>query len=304
LGGGGILIADAAPGDDDSTFVPITPCRLFDTRPAHNIGPKNTPLAAGESAAYTQPVTGTNGNCTIPADAVAISMNVTITDPTAMSNLRVYPADVAAPLVSNLNWLPGQSPTPNKVDVKLSADGKIKLFNWSGTVNVLADVVGYYTDASLKELQADIDALAATVANNATVMASASVEEVDESLDVGGPVIAATVTIVAPVSGTIQLVGNVAVGSAATIGTAGCWMTIGDGPEVVIDFSDRLVTAQADPAEDGIYESCATNAAIEVDAGTHVLNFHAEGEAGMGLFEASLDAIFAPGGTVTLTPIP
>jgi hypothetical protein len=152
LGGGGFLIADAAAGDDESTYVPIANCRLFDTRPApRNIGPKNTPLGPGESNVYTQPVTGTNGNCTIPPDAVAVSMNVTITDPTAQSNLRLFPADQATPLTSNLNWLPGQSPTPNKVDVKLSPDGKIKLFNYNGTVNVLADVFGYYTNLPLKE---------------------------------------------------------------------------------------------------------------------------------------------------------
>jgi hypothetical protein len=145
--------AEAAPGDDDSTFVPITPCRLFDFRAgANNVGPKNTPL--GTKVAYTQPVVGTNGRCSIPADAVGVAMNVTIVSPSAQSNLRVYPADAALPATSNLNWLPGQSPTPNKVDVKLSADGKIKLYNHAGTVDVLGDVVGYYSNKSLKELAA------------------------------------------------------------------------------------------------------------------------------------------------------
>jgi hypothetical protein len=36
----------------------------------------------------------------------------------------------------------------------LSTDGKIKLFNAFGTVNVLADAVGYYTDSSLRGLAA------------------------------------------------------------------------------------------------------------------------------------------------------
>ena len=144
----------AAPGDDDSTFVPVPPCRLFDMRPdPFNVGPKSTPLGPGESNVYTQQVTGTNGDCVIPADAVGVSMNVTIVDPTAQSNLRIFPADVATPNASNLNWLPGQSPTPNKADTKLSPDGKIKLFNQNGTVNVLADVVGYYTNKSLIELR-------------------------------------------------------------------------------------------------------------------------------------------------------
>jgi hypothetical protein len=147
---------DAAPGDKDSTFVPVTPCRLFDMRPGEEPnGGKKLPLAAGEGNVHVQQVTGNVGNCVaIPAEATAVSMNVTIVSPTAQSNLRVYPADVATPTVSNLNWLPGQSPTPNKVDVKLSDDGRIKLYNHAGTVNVLADVVGYYTNATLKELAA------------------------------------------------------------------------------------------------------------------------------------------------------
>lgn len=153
--------ADAAPGDSDSSFVPIAPCRLFDTRPGEEPDTgKKTPLAAGEGNVFTQQVTGSVGNCTgIPGDATAVSMNVTIVNPTAQSNLRVFPANVTTPTASNLNWLPGQSPTPNKVDVKLSTDGKIKLFNFNGTVDVLADVVGYYTSSSLTEVAQRLTAL-------------------------------------------------------------------------------------------------------------------------------------------------
>jgi hypothetical protein len=157
--------ADAAAGDTDSTFVPVAPCRLFDTRPGKPpAGGKKAPLAAGGSNIYTQQVTGDIGDCVgIPAGATAISMNVTIVNPTAQSNLRIFPADEALPTVSNLNWLPGQSPTPNKVDVKLSPTGQIKMFNQVGTVDVLADVVGYYTNSTLKELAAGLSALGASV---------------------------------------------------------------------------------------------------------------------------------------------
>lgn len=157
--------ADAAAGDTDATYVPTSPCRLFDYRTAPNtVGPRSTPLGAGET--YTQPVTGSNGNCigalAIPADAVAVAMNVTAVGPTAKSNLRVFPADVATvPTVSNLNFVAGQQPVPNKVDVKLSPDGKIKLFNQNGTVSVFADVVGYYTKASLVDLETRVSALEA-----------------------------------------------------------------------------------------------------------------------------------------------
>ena len=137
----------AAPGATDATFVAVSPCRLFDMRPAAAPATgKKTPLAAGAANIHTQQVTGNVGSCVgIPSGTVAVAMNVTIVDPTASSFLTVFPADQPQPNASSLNWTAGQAPTPNKVDVKLSADGKIKLFTESGTVNVIADVVGYYT---------------------------------------------------------------------------------------------------------------------------------------------------------------
>jgi hypothetical protein len=128
-----------------NAFIPITPCRLFDLRPAPSqIGPRSAAL--GPHEVYTVQVTGTNGNCTIPADATAVAMNVTTVGGTAASYLTVFPSDATQPLASNLNWVPGSPPTPNKVDVKLSATGQISLYNDVGSVAVLADVVGYYAD--------------------------------------------------------------------------------------------------------------------------------------------------------------
>jgi hypothetical protein len=151
------VTGQAASGGGEASFVPMTPCRLFDTRPAQAVGSRATPL--GPDEAHVQQVTGDNGQCSIPADATGVAMNVTIAGPTQNSHLRIYPADVAtAPQVSSLNWVAGQAATPNKVDVSLSATGSIKLHNFQGQVHVLGDVVGYYTPSKL-------DALAAQVAN-------------------------------------------------------------------------------------------------------------------------------------------
>jgi hypothetical protein len=148
LGLGSVAITHATVNTGEkAVFVPISPCRLFDMRPAPDqVGPRATPLAQGET--YTQAVRGVNGSCNIPADATAVAMNVTAVGGTAGSFLTIWPSDVSPrPLASNLNWVPGSPPTPNKVDVKLSvADGKINLYNPTGTVSILADVVGYYAD--------------------------------------------------------------------------------------------------------------------------------------------------------------
>ncbi|NNE11144.1 MAG: hypothetical protein HKN41_02740 [Ilumatobacter sp.] len=152
------LRAGAGPSPSESTFVPTDPCRLFDTRPApDNVGPRSSPLGTADT--HTQLVHGTNGNCTVPSTASAVAMNVTITDPTAASFLTLWPHGQERPLASSLNWTAGQAATPNKVDVKLSADGRIDIYNHRGSVNVLGDVVGYYTNAGLSDLQDQLDAL-------------------------------------------------------------------------------------------------------------------------------------------------
>ena len=284
--------ADAAPGDEDSTFVPVAPCRLFDTRPDKppNAGNK-TPLGAGEANVRSQQVTGSVGNCVgIPANATAVSMNVTIVSPTAQSNLRVFPADVPTPTASNLNWLPGQSPTPNKVDVKLSPAGKIKLFNAAGTVHVLADVVGYYTKSTLQEL-----------ANTRPIARSASTSNIG-LLPVASGSIVLSVTIEAPVAGLIQVaasaqvddfVGNALGGSYTCKLTQGVGSTTSTGTLGLADRTAFVGTTEG--------TSCSTNGALAVAKGTYVINLVLGTSASVadGYEEASLDAIFVAGGTTT-----
>ncbi len=146
LGAGGLQIANATVSTGAKpVLIPITPCRLLDTRPAPDtVGTRSTPIGAAETATFA--VRGANGQCNIPAGAVAIATNFTVTNPTSGSFLTVFPADQPRPLASNLNWIGGQPPTPNQVTVKLSATGTIGIYNHAGTVNVLVDIVGYYED--------------------------------------------------------------------------------------------------------------------------------------------------------------
>jgi hypothetical protein len=173
VGAGFVAVsAGAASEPEAATFVPIVPCRLVDTRPAEqfNIGPRNTPL--GPDDTHVQQVTGTNGACSIPADATGIALNVTAVDPTAASYMTAFPSDAARPTVSNLNFLPGSPPTPNKVDVRLSADGQVSFFNLAGEVHLVADAAGYYMPAGIEELTAEL----AGKANAADVYTEAEVD--------------------------------------------------------------------------------------------------------------------------------
>jgi hypothetical protein len=84
--------------------------------------------------------------CGIPVGAVALSVNLTVTGATAPGNLRLYPSDVVAPLVSTINFTAGVTRANNAI-VAAAADGSvaIKVKNTSvGTVEFVLDVNGYF----------------------------------------------------------------------------------------------------------------------------------------------------------------
>lgn len=136
-------VGDAA-SNAPSSLTPIVPCRLVDTRASDQVGPRGTPLSADTPVIFA--VWGTNGECVIPTSATGIAANVTAVGPTAASFLTLYPSDAAErPKASNLNFFPGTPPTPNQVTVGLSATGEVSVYNLAGSVDVIIDVVGYYS---------------------------------------------------------------------------------------------------------------------------------------------------------------
>lgn len=145
-GGVGLTLA-AAPGTA-AVFVPITPCRLLDTRPDSQVGPRATPLGADET--YTVAATGSQGNCALPADAEGVVLNVTAVGASELTFLTVWPAGATRPTASVLNPAPGAPPTPNAVTTPLSDADEFSIYNRRGSVHLLADVVGYYTRLDLE----------------------------------------------------------------------------------------------------------------------------------------------------------
>ena len=84
-----------------------------------------------------------SGRHPVPTSAVAVVLNVTAVAGTASSLLSVYPTGTPPPGTSNLNFRAG-TVTPNLVTVTLGTGGAVSIFNALGTVNVLADVEGYF----------------------------------------------------------------------------------------------------------------------------------------------------------------
>lgn len=144
--------ADAV-GEDETTFVPMTSCRLIDTRPDPNrVGPFGT---FGDNDTKTIVAHGSNGNCVIPATASGLSLNVTALHATEITYLTFWD-EGDRPKASSLNPAPGEPPTPNAVNVPLSDTGTFRVYNAYGAVNIIIDVTGYYTNTGLQELAASL----------------------------------------------------------------------------------------------------------------------------------------------------
>ena len=142
LPGGYTFTAAAAPAPE-GRFVPITPHRFLDTRSGTGVAKAKV----GSGGTVRLQIGGVDG---IPTSGVtAVSMNVTAVSPTSAGFVTVYPDGQARPAVSNLNFTAGQT-IPNLVTVTV-VNGKVDLYNGSGgTVDLLADVNGYYTGAGGK----------------------------------------------------------------------------------------------------------------------------------------------------------
>jgi hypothetical protein len=109
-------------------FVPVPPERLFDTRV---LGAAKV----GGAYEFFAPVAD-------PADGViAVSLNVTVTEPDGDGFVTVYPCD-SRPLASNVNYVAGQT-VPNAVIAPVSPDGEVCFYSFVPT-HLLADINGFF----------------------------------------------------------------------------------------------------------------------------------------------------------------
>ena len=118
-------------------FHSLTPCRVFDTRLAEH-GPALAPAATG--------VFSVAGACGIDPSAVAVAVNLTVTQTEATGELRAFPGNQAVPIASSLSFRAGATRANNGIFL-LSTDGAgtIAIHNASaGTVHVILDVNGFF----------------------------------------------------------------------------------------------------------------------------------------------------------------
>lgn len=143
----GLGVGDPYPANNSATdsdllagadYYTLAPCRVVDTRTSPD-GP-----LAGPALVPGARVFPLAGNCGIPTSASAVSLNVTITQATDAGDLRLYPAGGEAPLVSTINWSPGQT-RANSAVVRLASEGlAVQCDQASGKMHLILDVNGYY----------------------------------------------------------------------------------------------------------------------------------------------------------------
>ena len=131
------LIADLAgyySPDSASRFYPLAPFRALDTRDFD--GNPREPIPGG--GVHDMTVRGW-----LPDQSTGVVLNVTGTNVTASTFLKVWPSLTTQPDTSVLNLLPGQT-SANAAVVALSPSHGLEIGNLAGQVDAIVDIAGYF----------------------------------------------------------------------------------------------------------------------------------------------------------------
>ena len=139
------------PGTSGATYHVVAPGRVLDSRPTTSAH-KNIGLAGTfkNKTVRTVTVAGVKAlgwtSALVPANATAVTGNLTVTASTSDGYVAIGPTMVSVPATSTLNTMKGQN-RANGVTVALSG-GKLQAV-WVGkagsTADVIFDVTGYFT---------------------------------------------------------------------------------------------------------------------------------------------------------------
>ena len=121
-------------------FIPVTPCRLVDTRPDRG---GSGPIPGGTYRNFPIPQ---EGGCNIPTTAAAYSLNVSVVPPGQLAYLTIWPTGGEQPVVATLNSLDGRIKADAAI-VPAGVGGAISIYA-TNTTNVVLDINGYFAPVS------------------------------------------------------------------------------------------------------------------------------------------------------------
>jgi len=122
-------------------FVPITPCRVADTRNAS--GPLGGPQLSGGTI-RTFPIA--DSTCGVPSTAQAYSVNLAAVPVGPLGYLTLWPAGRSQPVSSTLNSLDGRVKSSAAI-VVAGAGGAVNIFA-SNATHIVLDINGYFVPAT------------------------------------------------------------------------------------------------------------------------------------------------------------
>ncbi len=130
-------------------FVPVTPCRLVDTRPEHG---GSGPIPGGTSLAFNLPQLAQSASppCASLSSAAAYSLNVSVVPSGPLGYLTTWPTGEDQPLVATLNSLDGRIKADAAI-VPAGYQGEVSVYV-TNTTNVVIDIDGYFAPVSSSTL--------------------------------------------------------------------------------------------------------------------------------------------------------
>jgi hypothetical protein len=124
-------------GSSALQFVPVTPCRVADTRsPTGTFGGPS--IAGNSSRDFPAP----QSSCGIPSNATAYSLNFTVVPHGTLGYLTVWPTGLTQPVVSTLNSYDGRIKA-NAAIVPAGSGAAISAFV-TDTTDLIIDINGYF----------------------------------------------------------------------------------------------------------------------------------------------------------------
>ena len=144
--------APAVPAPAAATFHALTPTRLLDTREGRNSA--KAPVQAGCVLALSPDLL-----LSLPAEATAVALNVTVADAQGPGYLTVYPCDQGLPVASNVNYAAGQT-VANQVIAPLTGSKDVCIFSYA-SANVVVDALGWFGGSSGSRFTSIVPARAA-----------------------------------------------------------------------------------------------------------------------------------------------
>ena len=132
---------------DPLQFVPITPCRLYDSRPLYG---GNGPLQGGTTGTGDIRHWAQVKGCADLSTAVAYSLNITAVPIGPLGYLTIWPTGEDKPVGSTLNSLDGRIKA-NAAIVPAGYQGAVNAYV-TNTTNIVVDIDGYFAPVSASTL--------------------------------------------------------------------------------------------------------------------------------------------------------